>query len=438
VLGDDLLPMTFRNLVVNDLVGQIGFSLTQFLDEDRLAKEDERYLREEVQADFQWLETGRPLPRPRPAPAPAATPPAAPPMAPARGSYLEKAVARPSPGRPRSAPRSTPPTLAGRPKPEALQIIRPVVTEVLAGPRLSFANGLDTKQAFPSSQLPEVYGSRYVFEIGFAAQQALAAQIARNRYVSLPDVQAFLREELRAAHQFLAQPQNQHLWHYCDPHLVTTIRSQQWDEVRNRREQFEEEVRVLTGSARVGLADLKDEKGNLEKDAAGKVVQVATPVDKTRQFSVTSALAWAILVDSALLTDRLIRDMKETASAKGVGLAGCRAWLPYYLPEPPPDARAAFNEYVKLRWPVRVFALDPYTEQQNVADSLSTRRELQLALSVAFTQGAIGTNQLLQYARRLEAEYETIALNNTQVGFGHGENVFGWRFYPRFQTPGRT
>ena len=42
---------------------------------------------------------------------------------------------------------------------------------------------------------------------------------------------------------------------------------------------------------------------------------------------------------------------------------------------------------------------------------------------------------MLQYARRVEMEIETVALNNTAVGFSHGEETFGWRFYPRFQTP---
>ena len=35
----------------------------------------------------------------------------------------------------------------------------------------------------------------------------------------------------------------------------------------------------------------------------------------------------------------------------------------------------------------------------------------------------------------MEADYQTIDLNRTAVGFSHGDNTFGWRFYPRFQTP---
>src|SRR5207237_3721658 len=62
-------------------------------------------------------------------------------------------------------------------------------------------------------------------------------------------------------------------------------------------------------------------------------------------------------------------------------------------------------------------------------------REMQLAISLAFTSGQMNASNFTRIARRLESEYETVALNRTQVGFSHGENTFGWRFYPRFQTP---
>jgi hypothetical protein len=184
VQGDDLLPMSFRNMVVNDLVGQIGFPLTQFLDEDRLRNPDRRYLRQGVQDDLQWLETGVPLPDPASS---TATPPSARPAL--RGSYLEKAAGSARPGKAQPSVLK----LSGIPAAEAKRVLRPILSQQLVRPRLSFANGLDTKQAFPSSQLLEVYGPRYAFEIGFAAQNALVGQIARNKYVALPDVQAFLR-----------------------------------------------------------------------------------------------------------------------------------------------------------------------------------------------------------------------------------------------------
>ena len=63
------------------------------------------------------------------------------------------------------------------------------------------------------------------------------------------------------------------------------------------------------------------------------------------------------------------------------------------------------------------------------------RREMQLAMSMAFVSGNLSANNMFQFARRLEMDMETIAINNTTVGFSHGSETFGWRFYPRFQTP---
>jgi hypothetical protein len=56
ILGDDLLPMTMRNFVINDLVDQLGFSITAFLDEERGKKAEDRFLTEDVQVFLQYLE----------------------------------------------------------------------------------------------------------------------------------------------------------------------------------------------------------------------------------------------------------------------------------------------------------------------------------------------------------------------------------------------
>jgi hypothetical protein len=125
---------------------------------------------------------------------------------------------------------------------------------------------------------------------------------------------------------------------------------------------------------------------------------------------------------------------KETAAAKGCGCAH-EGWLDYYLPEPSAEARHAFIEYVRCRWPIHVFALDPETQDQNIADAFALQRDLQLAMSLAFVSGQISANNMMKFARRIEQNYETIALNRTEVGFSHGGDTFGWRFYPRFQTP---
>src|SRR5439155_996688 len=139
-------------------------------------------------------------------------------------------------------------------------------------------------------------------------------------------------------------------------------------------------------------------------------------------------------VECALLNEQLVQDMREAAAAR----ACCHLptdWLPYFLPCPPPEARQAFNDYVRCRWPIHVFALDPVRQEQNIADTFSSRREMQLAMSLAFVSGQLSAKSMTRFARRIEMEVETIALNSTQVGFSHGNETFGWRFYPRFQTP---
>jgi hypothetical protein len=298
---------------------------------------------------------------------------------------------------------------------QAVLINSPQIATQLALPSLSFSSGLDNRTAFPTSQILNVYGPQFALAIGYGAEQAFQASIAQQGYAHLPDIQGYLKEEGRAAYQFLEK--NPSLWHnYCTPQLVQAIRSQQWDLVVAIRQQYRTEVAYLTGS------DSPD-------------VNRFDPAKDPLQYSKTTALAWGLIVDASLLNDRLLKDIRETASTKNKPLPGCDHWCPYFLPDPPPDCRLAFNEYVNLRWPVRVFALDPYIQEQNIADTLSTRRETQLALAIAFTNGLINANQLTKFSRRLEADYQTIALNRTQVGFSHGENVFGWRFYPRFQTP---
>ena len=92
--------------------------------------------------------------------------------------------------------------------------------------------------------------------------------------------------------------------------------------------------------------------------------------------------------------------MKEAASSRG-GTYLPTDWLPYYLPCPPPEARQAFNEYVKCHWPIHVFAIDPITQDQNLADTYSRRQEMQLALSLAFASGSINARKVLTLRKEL-------------------------------------
>jgi hypothetical protein len=274
---------------------------------------------------------------------------------------------------------------------------RPSVAPLVAATKLRHA-----MRPFPPSQMLDIYGVEEAVEVALALYRLTEQDVPNRDYVHYPDVQGFLQEELQAADRFLNDPTNSDLWQFCNPELVSAIRARRLDEVRLRRREFE-----CTAQCRTRVQPLS---------------------------SVTVPLAWAIVVDSALLNDQLVQDMKEAASARGWSQLPTH-WLPYFLPSPSPEARAAFNDYVRCRWPIHVFALDPTTDQQNIADTYSARREMQLAMSLGFVGGRISARKMMRYARRIEFEMETIALNNTSVGFSHGSDTFGWRFYPRFQTP---
>lgn len=440
ILGDDLLPVTFRRMVVNDVSHHLGLPVTLAIQDAKIQK----LLTAEFQVFIRILTTLNDLlSRNQQVEACAFA-----------GSLDDKQLAsfaklasendeilaamcrlRPGfSGHCTKSVKQTPSSLS--PQFQSAQAFRPSKLKLpaqmslspgsistgfptsITPPGLAFSNGLDNKVGFPVSQIYEVYGEQALFEIGFGAAKALELSLKRQGYGHLPDVQEYLKDESKAAFALLEK--NPKLYaNHCTPQLVEAIRSRRVEEMLTLRQAFRAEVEALTGS--------------LPKHPA---IPDSWKERDPMHLSVTASLAWAIIVDSALLTEKLVKDMKETASAKGKPCPNVGdAWLPYYLPNPPPEARCAFNAYVKMRWPVYVFALDPNTQDQNIADALSTRRETQLALAVAFTNGQIGVNTLTRYARRLEAEYETVALNRTQVGFSHGENVFGWRFYPRFQTP---
>ncbi|WP_459554696.1 hypothetical protein [Lacunimicrobium album] len=253
---------------------------------------------------------------------------------------------------------------------------------------------------FPQSRLLDIYGTK---ELHFLATLAnrLKEDELHHQQLNLLDVSKLMSEELQAAYQFLSeQPE---FWTHCNDTLAHAIRANDLTTIEESRANFRTSVEVF-----------------LQNDRASQ--------------SVLLPLAWAIIVEAALLNERLIEDMNEIATAKDCQCLN-GGWLPYFLPNPPPEAVHNFNEYVRCRWPIHVFAVDPITEDQNIADSFSQRREMQLALSMAFASGRINAQKFLRYARQTSLDVDTIALNRTVVGFSHGDDTFGWRFYPRVQTP---
>jgi hypothetical protein len=394
VLSDELLPMTFRNLVVSDLVDQIGVPLTQVLNDRDFVKQsltEDKYdiAREFDEADLKPWKADRFAPN--------------------------EAKVSSSVTRMQAMPRYSNFTENQVKAELAIHVEQARVLEKLITiPAITSTKLRRAKLPFPPSQLLDIYGYGFGYRIAYHGHQSFSKDAANREYVHLPDVQGYLQEEIADAYRFLATAKNADLWvNYCTPDLVSAIRA--WTVIQEGE-----------GEAGKGVPHLYKLREGFYKDVKDRSGENAD--------SITAALAWAVLVESALLNDQLVQDMRESAAAKGCGCAN-PGWLDYYMPSPSAEARQSFNDYVRCRWPIHVFALDPSTDDQNLADMDTTRREMQLALSLAFVSGQINANSMTRYARRLDAQYSTIDINRTSVGFSHGEDTFGWRFYPRFQTP---
>lgn len=354
VLGDELLPVTFRSLVVNDLVDMIAPALTWCVnDPDCIrwaALITEARGTEPARADGPLFE-------------PAAQP-------------LE-----PDDGRMEAAVRS----LAAR-----LPTISPSTAPSVKSRR--------ARMPVPFSQLADAAGTRAIAILIHDARTALANHPAARPCIAYGEVRNYLTEELQAAYDFLSQESQRPIWMELPQwNLAEAVRSRRVAEVARSRAAYA----ALTGEA--------------------------------WQMS-TALLGWAIVLESVLLNERLADDMRDAGLAADCP-PGEISRGPFYGPDPAAEARAAFNDYVCRRWPLRVFALDPVAQDQNVEDVFARRRELQIAAAMAFASGRMGGQSLLRFTRRLETDMATIALNRTAAGFVHGPDTFGWIFEPRVQTP---
>ena len=328
-------------------------------------------------------------------------------------------------------------------------------------------------QPVPPSQLLDVYG----FDLFFATSEffcpAYSGRQVRwngksyctflpkcnppNEYrIDLLDAQKWLSAELSAAHEFLSRPQYMWLWHELakpSSGLASAIRSGHLGTEAHQVLPYilEESLPAPGESVRTPAPEGLDLKGpatvaTFRKYFFDNLHQLPHKNTLDERQQVIENLAWAIVVESALLNERLNDDIRKTAVSKGCHCMGIGDRdLTFFLPEAAGreesplsgefiTATKAFQEYVACRWPIHVFAIDPREQDQNVADVSSRKRELQFALALGFTNGQIGANSLTQYSRNLETQIETISLNRTIVGFGHGEDTFGWQFYPRVQA----
>lgn len=366
--GEELLPRTFRNLVMNDVKDLLGVPVFVIANTYRTLDQN---------AD-ETISPG---------------------VGTARKVYTFKNLAQKSP-----AVQQMVKHLTGMPGDAAqVDVSHPLVRERMM---IQAAKGqvhqapttINRRNRAPLSptQVLPVIGDEAIDQIA----HVLSADKNRHDHLML-DVFKFLGAELEPAYDVVSQPHMVQAW---------------W---------------ATPGPHELALAIQRNDLAAVEAARGAFLTLIATP----RPISpVTAGLAWAVAVESALLNERLNEDLHETAARRKCPCPSGE-WLAFYGPNPPPEARKAFVEYVQCRWPIHVFALDPVTQDENLADVFSRRRETQLALSLAFVTGQISTSSFTRYARRLETDMSTIALHRTAAGFVHGDRHFGWRFAPRFQTP---
>ena len=409
-LGDDLLPSTFRNLVVNDLVDLLAPPLTYAANIP--AVRDECLGAESPQT----------------ACAAGCLPPIVPDHMPEASAGVHEPV-------------------AGGAASAALRTMRARTVSV-PSPKLRRA-----RMPLPPEQLVDAIGEREIVLLVRATIEALGTHPASSPCIDYADVRGFLAEELQATYEFLAQDRQRHAWaELAGWNLAELVRSRRANEIELRRRSFFASLGI---DEAVPPAFLLDDGGPADMGSAalalpGGIADHPCGNDRSARrlcTTTTAVLAWAILVESALLDERLAEDMRESGTARGLatgspaggpvggsmpaGLAVCGR--PFFGPDPSPEARAAFNDYVRRRWPIRVFALDPVTQEQNVEEQFAQRREIQVAMAMAVASGRASSQALARYARRLEMDLATVSLNKTAVGFTHGPDTFGWRFYPRIQ-----
>ena len=154
----------------------------------------------------------------------------------------------------------------------------------------------------------------------------------------------------------------------------------------------------------------------------------------TNDYSAIAKLVWPVVVESLLLNERLREEILDLDCGCSTPQCSCQHKFHFYLPHPTKCETAAFEAYVKKRWPAHIFTIDPITQDQNIAETLSIRRQFQLAVAFAVATGKINASQAINYMKTIGKDFQTVALNRTVAGFVEGTDRFGWRFYPRFQA----
>ncbi|QEH32457.1 hypothetical protein OJF2_09280 [Aquisphaera giovannonii] len=274
-------------------------------------------------------------------------------------------------------------------------------------------NSRNPKQIYPitSRDLLFYFGAENLYRIAKDVYDSRATEKIRAT-----DVRAYLRQALNNSYYVLTRRTDL----TDEPPVFADVDFMRRVYEGFRRREFDERPELPS--------DLKA----LDDEMVGRLARMR----KNMEGKPIASYCWAMTLDAVLLDGSMRRDVERVFRARGIPddmVDDVRFFLP---PDVPNDvAKAVFNDYVKAKWPILTFSLDPVTDQQNIADSFNLKRDLQLALAYAFATGQVSFNQLNTFRRQLEQASDTIALNRTVWAYAHGNNNYGFRFTPRFQNP---
>ncbi len=381
-ISPELLPKVYRDLVINDLVDSLGLSMVKIAEYiDFLAFETDGCRRVNGKWNEKWdklKESGR-------------------------IQYILVHEGQPIDKVNVEEARKEKYGDAGTPEMRLQSQANDLADVISSGTTLPFGGlARNARQPISSSQADPVFGKEQLLILGYEFWK-----VSDTNHRSLLDARSFLKDQLDAGYDYLQLPTNSCHWDNCAA-IHQAVRSDDRDSLNTLRSTVEQPFKVRDKKVWVHVSD------------------APSPI---------SSAAWLVLVEASLLNAQLNDDLQRVSQDPDCGCQCQGMVYEFFRPVPDDGAKQAFVSYVNCRWPVHVFALDPVVQQQNIADQYSMRREMQLALALSFASGKIGAQSMSRYARRLEIDMETIALNQTDIAFGHGSDTFGWRFTPRVQTP---
>ena len=329
-LPPDLLPTTFRDFVTNDLAAVLAPFIEQLLDDDEIRPLTPDIMREQLRQAYPHLFVATPVPQVRRGQQ----------QTPGASATVVQARFAPTPGT-----SATQTTTSSAPMLRALSRIQHPSVPPSAGP--------STTKATPSSEVAQVYGPLLY---------ALAADVkeAKGQFHGHDfSTRDWLILETKGAYAYILSNRD-------DPHFST--------------ERTEAIGRLVETRSYNQLAVERD-NWLITLPGYGQPPQ-DPPNNGPRPIE---GLSYGVIVECYLLDRQLKADMASVSLGKG-GACGNPADECFYALNPSLRARALYNAYVEAKWPVRVFAIDPVVDQQNVEDVSSLRRELQIALAVGVSR----------------------------------------------------